>query len=581
MATKKKPGDAPRHAPSRLDRMRERADIAEAKARAAQANIRRTMTTMAAKRLAAINGTLSASDPEFNAISRAAARYGSARVTRVNDPGPRSGGGSANYQLSTPDRAAMRERCQQHRQDNPLYRTLVSRLCDIVVADGPTFSPQSADPAWNEKVAELYARRFEGENVGGIGTVEITGRMSGTDLFSAVIEAACTDGDSLIMRTPMGNQIIEAERIVNPGMVMNTRTMIDGVKVDEYGRPVSFYIGEWSEQGAFVPLSASAIKEFDARACSLMANPMHLRAGQVRGEPAMQALLVHLEGLRRYMANTAKLAEIATWIGLLIESKNPDAQQASLETAVVDAARAEGNGPTVIGSQASGDPLSDIELGTGWVGTVPAGTTAKQVEPEYPTTNYGDYIKAGMMVASAEIGLPFALAFFDGSQLSYAQLKALMISAQPGIWRWQQWLTRGVARPDYVTSVARWIAAGLIPAVKDWDKVDVIWPDMPVLDLAAEIDAFITGVENNLITKSDIVARLGRRSFRTICDARAVEREMERSRGILPIAAPGAKVLDTRPGAETQAGDVGESGGQARAEDPGQQGDEAPDPSQL
>ena len=515
----------------------DRAASAEARVRLARAQLQLQLARIANRRLSGI-----LSDDSGKAIGRASTKYGSAKVGRINDPGPRSGGGSANYQLPNQDRRAMRERCQQHNQDNPLYRTIVQRFLDVAVGDGPTFTPTSRDQEWNERVAQMYARRFAGFDVEGIGSIDVTGKLTGLGLCRSVLAALCTDGDVLAVHTDRGLQLIESERICNPMGRINTSSMIDGVKIDDYGRPLGFYVAEWSDTGSFLHMGEEMV-ELDSDVATLVCNPKNCPVGLVRGEPAMQASLVHLEGLRKYMSNTAKLAEVATWFGLVLESENPEATDVSIENAIKEQAEADGV-PAVASSQrASGNSITDAELSPGWFLNTKVGTKATQIKPEYPTTNYREYITAGLMLAAAEMGLPFALAFFDGTQLSYAQLKSLSMAAQPGMQVWRETLDKAVLMPDYRTSVARWIAAGKIDEVEGWEDVTIEWPDMPVLDIAQEVDAYDKAVNGNYMTKAMVVARFGRGTFRAIAKQRAIERKMESDLGIAPISAPGSKVL--------------------------------------
>lgn len=466
--------------------------------------------------------------------------FGAARPGRMQgapgSPFSSSATGSANYQLNTNDRERMMARCTSASQNNGLYRTIMNRLADAVVGDGPVLIPQTSDEKWNETAGMLYEQRAQGLDVGGIGTIEVTGQFTMASWLRTIVRTICDQGDVLNVRTPQGNQLVEPIRVRNPNFeqdyVDDSGGLIGGVKINPVGRHVDYTVAKWDMRQSY---TSTEYFQVSAKAANLILNPINLRVGQVRGEPAMQAVLDPIEQLVRYMVYTGLAAQIATWFGLVTTSQNPDQTQETLQGAVASS--------TTMTDEETGLPLSqkDLEMTAGWMYHAAPGDKVEQIKPEFPISNYRDYMTVGLMLACAEMGLPFPIGFFDGTQLSFAQLKSLQTIAQPGFWQWQTQLQHQAVIPDYHLTILRWMENGTLPYNAEWSRVACEWPGLPVLDLGAEIDGMDRAVKANYMTKEQVARTLGRGPWKSIARTRAKERDEEQALGIIPVELPGAK----------------------------------------
>jgi lambda family phage portal protein len=228
-------------------------------------------------------------------------------------------------------------------------------------------------------------------------------------LQSLAFNSSLQSGDILTLlpmkRRPPGAfetkvQLIEADRVSNPGMTMDNPKLKGGVRLDNDGAPLSYLVQEshpgelgyqspqWREILAFGRASGrvNAWLTYDRS-----------RPGQTRGVPYLAGCLEQLHQAERY--TDAELMAAIVGGSLTVLLKTEGAHQLN-------------TGVQIIG-QVPPEQTSEIQrnLALDYGAFVPLqpGEDAEIVDPKRPNTAFGDFIRSITEQIGAGLGMPFEL----------------------------------------------------------------------------------------------------------------------------------------------------------------------------
>ena len=523
--------------PEKIESLRLRAEAKELRTRLAMANLRGRAVAQASKSVRSASRPRRR-DPE--PMLAAMGGYDSA-IGGLTKPALRGSGGAAFSQLDQPTLDRLRRSCQHAERNDPAARALIKTKQALVVGDGAIVRSTTKNEAWNEQADAMFARWAAGDESAQLGVPDVTGR----DLWQVcrlIVKAWDTDGDALVIK--LGDaagerargclQLVEGERVRSPdsitgigrlGSVSGAPQVIMGVEADRFGRPVRYHVAPWAFAGQVVGFKTQTV---EASESWLLVNPTDDRLGMVRGEPGLQASLPRLSRLDTWCQRHALMAHIATLFGAWIESPMPAELQAAHEAT-------DANQPT------DGPGTMHIEPAGVMYGL--PGEKMTQIKPEYPNLQYRDYVTTELMLVAADLGLPVSFAFFDGTS-SYIQERAKGAIAMRRFYHVQAVLARFV-REVRAWKMAQWIAEHRLGGSDEFDRCEVHFPDAPVFDMGAEVDAWRDGIEANLFTQDQATQALGAGRGSEVMKRRAAEVKAQRDLGIEPpFRSPGAM----RPG---------------------------------
>ena len=525
-------------------------------------------------------------------IGPASARYEASRRTRLNTSKPNATGGAAFTHLTQADADAIRNDCNAAARDNPIARAFVKRSQDFTVGDGPIIKATTSNPEWNaahdrlmlafaagDLVVERQARRQAGTQAGreeeaadlasGGDPISIPVEPMGRDLASVlrlIDKAWKTDGDILIIDRDLAKdgamlQLVEAARVRKYNERFNggrkpagQNDIVSGVEINAIGKPIKYHVASWSQGGT----SADAINSVEVLAgvCDLVINPVDDTAGMVRGEPGLQAVLQLLERIDAFVDKTLLAAEIATLFSLIVTHPQPGQFQQAM-VAAADAAE----------DREPENATKQVDLQPGGMVTLPVGATVTQTDPKHPTTNFRDFVHTLIMLAAADgAGLPMAATHLEAGGLSWSNIKALLAMGYRSIEVKQDRLRRVVRRLRRRV-VIELIERGALPPVpvgedgrSEIDRLDVIFPNAPVLDFASESKGYGDAVQAGLMTSDEATQRLGTGTAESVTRAIAEEQKLRRELGVVTVAVPGA--TQVTGGAESEKRESGKAGNQ-------------------
>lgn len=573
----------------RAKRAREDADVAESRARKAQAKAleRSARASMAmASRLERMAGSPGPGERARQSMAGLAgvlppSMYGSS-YPATQRPRTRAAqivrGGAPDAHLDEYSLRTLREDSRTLVRSNPVARAMVRQHSDMVVGLGPTLTPRSSSEEFNAKARELWNNRWTNRDVGGSGMIDIAGLLTGPEMLRCIAQALLVDGDVLVLKVQNGSrQLVSADRMVSLVGTSTTTVgggaplglgvssiwstyafvpgrggVVNGLELGPSGEITGFRVADYDQAGQMVVgagYSSSwgllagmsgltrpgepqpTYRTIPAQFATFIRNPALLRVGQLRGEPALAAVIERFEQLESIAGSVRLAYHVATCFAAIITSSSPAQRQADwqgLGTAPTD--------PTQVGT-------TPIE--PGMMLHVKPGEDVKQVAPQHPSANYRDYVLLEYSSIAVDLGLPWIVVTMDASQSNYSGFRAAIALCYEHVYTRRQSLEDTFVRPDYRWAVSRWIRSGLLPFVPDWDRVDVTWPPMPNLDPKSEIEAQLLAIGGGLKSRSEGIREISGRDPADVDRERAEDMRRAKSLGLptttsMPGAAPQA-----------------------------------------
>lgn len=222
------------------------------------------------------------------------------------------------------DLKTMRVRCRDTAQNNALVRGVIeTHKVDVVGPNGPTLDVQSDDEKYN-KEAEDYFKEWSA-------ICDYNNTISFSEFLRQDIESAWTCGDSFSQRlydrqAPEAMKFrllgIAADRLDTPMATVADQDVILGVRVNQHGRPMSYYVSESSNYGPW--------RTFTGKYSEISANDMihvfdQIEPGQVRGIPWLASSLIDIANSKAFAKETLEIARTTALFGVALTADNLDA----------------------------------------------------------------------------------------------------------------------------------------------------------------------------------------------------------------------------------------------------------------
>jgi lambda family phage portal protein len=448
--------------------------------------------------------------------------YDSVSRTRLR-PGFRARPGSHNAHLDAASHEVLRIDSRKLDRNNPLARAIIQRLVDAVIGKGFSVQSLSANKEW-AKQAEAFWNRWYNEEI------DVRGMALGTQYDRVVLRAVANDGDIGIIRLDNGQtQLVESERIRTPADKKQNRGYVEGVEIDELGRPVAFHVADTAGRGpmlGFSKTTAVPAEHFD-----LLTNPLHQRVNQTRGEPVLAATITLLEQLDDLMDARVVKNRLEAYISLVFKSSNPAALQQSL---INQASAAD---PAVAAGYNSGE-AQPMKWEPGSILTTQADEEIKVVGAEGQKQDLDQEVIAFVRMICADIGLPLVLSMFNSADTTYHGFKAEIAVAWRGFFRWIELMAR-LKRRLWMWRIGMAIYRGELPLAEDWDRIRIGVPTVPMIDPKAEYEAAALAANQSLSSRRRIVMDLFGIDIDDLYAEIEEERRTERDKGVGPVAMPG------------------------------------------
>jgi lambda family phage portal protein len=352
-----------------------------------------------------------------------------------------------------------------------------------------------------------------------LGGPTVDGKMSMTDLSNHVIRGMARDGEVFLhivnknyLRHGIGVQIIEPDRVDDQ---MN-ETLRDGnqvrmgIELDSSTRRVAAYHVLVNNPGDY-DYATTTTGTFRQRipADRVLHVYVQERADQTRGVPWTVTAMPALKMLHGY-------------------------REAELVAARVGAAKMgfftspAGDGFTADGYEDTFTPLYDAEAGT--FHQLPAGVDFKAFDPTHPTTAFADFEKAILRGIAGGLGVSYTAIANDLEGTSYSSIRQGALEERDFYKTQQRFMIEHFIDPMFRLWMRHVMDFALIPinGVGKFEKfaLGISWRarGFQWVDPLKEINAAVVGLQNGIISHTDIAATYGRDAEETFAQ---IQRDKE------------------------------------------------------
>lgn len=428
---------------------------------------------------------------------------------------------SANAAGNASVRRILRNRARYEVANNGYARGLVNTLANYVIGTGPRLQMLTADPEANRIIEREFMRWAKSVRLAHkLWTMRVSQCESG-EVFAVLSTNPRVDSP-----VKLDFRLIEAEQVTTPWTIKGDSNLIDGIRFDEFGNPVTYFVlKRHPGDNAFWTTSSGSPDQFDVLPSEAV---IHLfradRPGQCRGIPEVTSSLSLFAMLRRYSLAVLSAAEQAALPGGVIYTDAP----ADTEAATVE-------------------PMDQVEMDRGTWMTMPYGWKVGQIRAEQPTTMYGDYTSKVLNEIARPLNMPFNIAAGNSSGYNYASgrldhqsfFKAIRIDQQRVAdivldHLLRAWINEAVLVEGMLPTSVRTLDAVASGFPHQW-----FWDGIEHVDPAKEATAQATRLASNTTTLAAEFAKSGL-DWESELRQRAKEVALMNELGLPLSAAPGS-----------------------------------------
>jgi len=473
-----------------------------------------------------------------------AGQYAGARSNRAALKAFNPRGGSADSD-SLGDLPALRSRSRDLVRNTPIATGALATSKSNTVGTGLRLRAEiyreilglSVEQAevWERKAEELF------DIWASSAASDITLTQNFYELQGLVFETVFESGDSLVLRrkakrpgiVPLALSVIEADRIATPTALQNDETVRSGVRIDEDGAPVSYFVAQ-DHPGDYVISAIDSFREvraFGTASGERMA--LHVfrrrRPGQTRGVPELAPVIEILKQLDRYSEAELMAAVVSSFFTVFLKTKGDDGLA--------------GATPPLPGMTAD-----EITMGPGAVVNIDTDEEVVTANPGRANSNFDAFFSAVVRQIGVALSIPYELLIMHFTA-SYSASRAALEMAGQFFKERRAWLVSTLCQPVYEWFLIDAISAGLIEApgffespVKRaaWLGSQWIPPTRLVLDPLKEWKAEAEAVSLGAKTLEDVSLERTGRDWKTTTEQRAKEHKARVEAGLEPAILTGA-----------------------------------------
>lgn len=471
-------------------------------------------------------------------------------------------------------RARSRDLARNHPLAGGALHTIVTRTVGTGLA--LQLRPDREVLGWDEDRAAEWRRAVEAEwrMWAESPWCDIGGRLDFYGLQELVFRSALESGDVFTLM-PMQRranlpyrlalQVIEADRVGNPGGQADSESLVAGVKLDpRTGAPLQYWVYD-RHPGGLVMSSPQQGKWIDAMtprgAPAMLHHYRILRPGQTRGVPHLAPVIEPLKQLGRYTDAEIMAAVVSGMFTVFVESDAPEAN------------------PLLTGTDMVGTPNGgeDVRLESGAIIGLSPGEKANVVNPGRPNPAFDPFVQAVMRQIAVGLELPVEVMQKNFTS-SYTAARAALLDAYVFFRGRRDWLKKSFCQPVFEAWMEEAVGLGRIAApgfFRDpllraaYCRAQWTGDSAGSMDPVKEVEAWTRAIDAGLATREQAEMELFGTDWCSTLDQKAREVEEMREYGIGPIAAVAAPAPMPMPEADdaAESGDGSEGGDSAEPAD--------------
>lgn len=419
-------------------------------------------------------------------------------------------------QLATGARDLIRGRARAAEMNSDLAESVVTALIRNVIGVG--IKPQAKvrsgkgklNTNLNNKIEKAWDKWTEAENA------DVRGMSNFYELQSIALRRMLYDGEILVNKTaqgeylPLSIQLIEAENIGAVSLQNGKNNIINGVEVNEYGRPVAYHVYQSDPMG---------LRSFDA--LRLTTNQAFLlfkptRTSQLRGMSHLALVLRRIHDIDEYMDADLIAARVSACYSAFITSQNSARQTA------------------VLPRDSKGRP--NMTLAPGMVRHLSPGESIEFADPKRNAGTASEYSATQTRRISSGLGMSADIVARNISG-NFSAARQNLLEDQKTFRQWQEFVIAHFCMPIWKAFIDAMYLAGELPsdylANKDkYQEVSWLAPGWSWIDPVKEVNANKEAIKSGLTTLEDVCAASGR-DWEEVLEQRKLEQDRVKELGVL------------------------------------------------
>ena len=352
------------------------------------------------------------------------------------------------------------------------------------------------------------------------------------------IESAWTCGDSLYQRlydrqAPTINKFrllgIAIDRLQSPNTYVSDPDVILGVRVNEHGRPLSYYIAEPSHIGPYRQMMGNYAELQRSQAIHVFDQ---IEPGQLRGIPWLASSLLDISNSKAFATETIELARSAKILGVVLEADSDGVESPVMPT------------------------NKTVPIPRRGMTYVKQGWRAKQISGQNPGTGYIEFQHENYRSIGRPVGMPLLTILLDARYHNYSSARYDGQVYRRHLNAIQSRLTRQKCNPCANQVLLDLERAGQIR--RRPQRVSLVWgwSNPPEIDEEKTARANDIKLRQGSISLSEVCSA-SNRSLEEVIQQRVRDDELLVSSGLptvmeslakVPAAQPNQNAQDSKPG---------------------------------
>jgi lambda family phage portal protein len=404
----------------------------------------------------------------------------------------------------------------------------------------PDYRALEKDPDW----AENWGRSVESlwKSWADTTSIDVANKLSFTGLTTLVYRSVLQNGEALalplwIARPELSPfktclQLVDPDRLSNPGNMTPTLCLRGGVEMNNYGRPRAYHIRKISTWPAmFFPAIGGIAGEWECIPAETewgRKRVIHIyqpdRVDQTRGKPLLTPVLEQFRMLDSYQRAELQSAIVNALVAGIIETPLDPSTLAEMVGGDANAYLA-----------AKNEYRIQLEGGT-FIPLYP-GDKMTPFAPDRPAPQFAAFSEFVMRQIGISMGLPYEQLMKDFSKTTYSSARAALLES----WRYfitrRAWLNTYWAQPVYELWFEEAVNAGLIDAPDFYTKrayytrAKWIGPGRGWIDPVKEAEAAQVRLATGISTLEAECAEQGL-DYNDVIDQRAIEKKRLQEAGL-------------------------------------------------
>lgn len=332
-------------------------------------------------------------------------------------------------------------------------------------------------------------------------------------------------------------QVIEADRVGNPGGNADNSTVAGGIRRNGVGAVDAFHIYDQHPGTALIITARHAgvwVEALGARSGRrrVLHHWQPTRPEQTRGVPWFAPIVALLKDLDTYTDAEIKAAVVSAFFTVFI--KTGAGGNAAPVFGMTDAAVAAASG--------------EVEMGPGAVVGLAKGEEAQFADPSRPNPAFEKFVEAILVQVGMALNMPFEL-LIKRFNSSYSASRAALLDAWMFFRTQRTWLARSFCQPVYETWLAEAVGLGRVAApgfftdpLLRWAYTRAAWhgDSQGSINPKDEVAAFRDAIDGGLMTHERAEWELFGSDWNETTDQKSAERQRLAKADLLPLPKAGA-----------------------------------------